>query len=475
MLIQVRKTRRRGALLAATTCALLVVSGSAVAAVTPGTGTGPAEEAWSIELATITADDAGVRHEDGALRLSPAAGGGTPATVADNEAPATATGDGTATIRDGQATGDGASPAAGDEAPLAGADVPAGQVPDAGPSETSGQLVAPPVTLGEPAGSVTADVDATAPEGTSVLVDVRGRLTGEGPDAWTEWVPAGSPLPAPSGTVQARVTLVGEPDAGPAVRAVTLTPTAPRSRSLQEAEGAAAPTSGENVYRVFATREGLVGGTTANGHVITERDHFVALPSRRGLSAKGSGSYSVRVCAASTGRCAYAPVWDVGPWNTTDDYWNPAGTRQSWTDLPQGRPQAQAAYEDGYNGGRDGFDRPVVNPAGIDLGDGTFWDGLGLTGNAWTTVTYLWTGGGPRGVVRTSGGPLTVRSGPGTGTSAVGLAGNHANVVIECTATGSTVTGTYGTTNLWNRIGPGNWVSDAYVNTGSSAPVAPSC
>jgi hypothetical protein len=426
MLTQVRKTRRRAALVTATTCALVIATGTAVAAVAPsaGSGSSPAVQAWSVDLATLTADDAGVRHSGGALRLvSPA---------------------------DPDATS---------------ADVGA----------SAGQLVAEPVVLDSPAGVVTADVDATAPAGTSVLVDIRGRLAEQGPDSWTEWVQAGSPLPAPSETVQARVTLVGEPDAGPVVREVTLTPEAARSQSLQEVETEAGPTSGEDTYRVYATREGLVGGTTANGHVITSRDHFVALPSRRGLSSNNSGSYSVRVCAPSTGRCAYAPVWDVGPWNTTDDYWNPAGTRQSWTDLAQGRPQAQAAYEDDYNGGLDGFGRQVANPAGIDLGDGTFWDAVGLTDNAWTNVTHLWTGSGPKGVVRTNGGPLTVRSGPGTGTAAVGQAGNYANVVIECTATGTTVTGTYGTSNVWDRIGPNNWVSDAYVNTGSSTPVAPPC
>ncbi|MFD2796197.1 hypothetical protein ACFS27_21730 [Promicromonospora vindobonensis] len=445
MPIQVRETRHRAVLLtataAATACALALAPGTAVAGVAPGAGTDPGApaQAWSVDLTTLDADDAGVRHQSGALRLEP--------------------------------SGAGASVSASAEA---GAEAGAG----AGPGthrEVSGQLVAEPMALTSPASAVAADVDATAPEGTSVLVDVRGRLTSQGPDSWTEWVPAGSPLPAPAETVQARVTLVGEAHVSPAVRAVTLTPAVSRSRSLQEAETEAAPASGEDTYRVFATREGLVGGTTANGHVIKPRDHFVALPSRRGLSAKNSGSYSVRVCAASTGRCAYAPVWDVGPWNTTDDYWNPAGTRQSWADLPQGRPQSQAAYEDGYNGGLDGFGRRVANPAGIDLGDGTFWDGLGLTDNAWTTVTYLWTGSGPKGIVRTSGGPLTVRSGPGTGRAAVGHAGNHANVVIECTARGTTVTGTFGTTNLWNRIGPGNWVSDAYVSTGSDAPVAPAC
>ncbi|MFI8527705.1 hypothetical protein ACIGB8_24810 [Promicromonospora sukumoe] len=453
MLIQVRSSRPRAALLAATTCTLLIVSataasgtalsgtvsGAAAAAVVPVTGSGPddAAQAWSVGIDSPGSDDAGVRASDEGLRLD----------VPDADDPA------------------GPAQEAGDAA-----DASPGSTAD---REASGQLVDEPVDLVSPVRTVAAVVDAATPEGTSVLVDVRGRLAEEGPDTWTEWVPAGSPLPVASATVQARVTLVGTDDVTPTVREVTLTPEAARSRSLQEVE-TRAKSDGQS-YRLFATREGLVGGTTANGHVITERDHFVALPSRRGLSSKGSGSYSVRVCAASTDRCAYAPVWDVGPWNTTDDHWSPSGTRQSWADLPQGKPQAQAAYQDGYNGGRDGFGRKVANPAGIDLGDGTFWDALGLRDNAWTTVTYLWTGSGPKGVVRTSGGPLTVRSGPSTSSAAVGQAGRYANVLIECTTTGTTVDGYYGTTNVWNRIGPGNWISDAYVNTGSSGPVAPTC
>jgi len=98
----------------------------------------------------------------------------------------------------------------------------------------------------------------------------------------------------------------------------------------------------------------------------------------------------VKVCAAN-GRCETAPVWDVGPWNTKDDYWNASSVRQSWKNLAQGKPEAQAAYQNGYNGGKDQFGRKVGNPAGIDLADGTFWDGLKLTDNSWVTVTYLWT------------------------------------------------------------------------------------
>jgi hypothetical protein len=149
-------------------------------------------------------------------------------------------------------------------------------------------------------------------------------------------------------------------------------------------------------YRVYATREGLVGHTTANGHKIVPNDRFVSLPDWHSLSAKGKNSYSVRVCAASTKRCVYDPVWDVGPWNTSDGYWNIK--RTSWTKLPRGLPESQAAYQNGYNGGKDQFGRKVLNPAGIDLADGTIGSaGLGLGGSGWVTVTYLWTGGGARG------------------------------------------------------------------------------
>ena len=139
---------------------------------------------------------------------------------------------------------------------------------------------------------------------------------------------------------------------------------------------------------VFATREGLVGGTTANGHIITPNDRFAALPSRRALSTNFGHEREVRVTHID--RSTVVPVWDVGPWNTHDDYWNPASVRESFNDLPRGKPEAQAAFFDGYNGGRDERGRVVRTPAGIDLADGTFWLDLGLTNNDWVDVEYLW-------------------------------------------------------------------------------------
>ncbi len=283
-----------------------------------------------------------------------------------------------------------------------------------------GLLTFPAHELPDPTTRVTAQISGDAPGAT---VDVRGRRANGN---WTEWVPADATgtveLPEPTRHVQGRLVLSGPGE----VDELTLS-----AQPLRGAEGApeaveAAPLS----YRVFATREGLVGGTTANGHVIVERDHFVALPSRRALSPKGSHDYSVKVCAPN-GRCAFAPVWDVGPWNTRDDYWNPPDVRQEWKDLPQGTPEAQAAYRDGYNGGKDQFGRTVKNPAGIDLADGTFWDDLGLKDNSWVTVEYLWTGSVRLSRVA-SDATAAVYAAPDPASEIVGIAAGDAGVPVHC-------------------------------------------
>lgn len=86
--------------------------------------------------------------------------------------------------------------------------------------------------------------------------------------------------------------------------------------------------------------------------------------------------------------------------------------------------------------------------------------------NCGTTVT---------GTVNTSGADLNVRSGPGTSYSIVGQVADGQKVTIICQVRGETITGTYGTTSLWDKIGAGQYISDAYVYTGSDGQVAPSC
>jgi hypothetical protein len=85
--------------------------------------------------------------------------------------------------------------------------------------------------------------------------------------------------------------------------------------------------------------------------------------------------------------------------------------------------------------------------------------------------------GAASGTVNTAGAPLTVRSGPGTGYSAVGSVADGAGVSIACQTSGTTVTGTYGTSSIWDRIGSGRYVADAYVYTGYDGyiPGVPRC
>ena len=79
------------------------------------------------------------------------------------------------------------------------------------------------------------------------------------------------------------------------------------------------------------------------------------------------------------------------------------------------------------------------------------------------------------GTIKTCGASLTVRTGPGTGYGAVSTVTKGTKVTIICQTTGSTVKGTYGTSNIWDKIGTGRFVSDAYVYTGSDGRVAPKC
>ena len=301
--------------------------------------------------------------------------------------------------------------------------------------------------------------------------------------SWSQWTPSSdgaATLPEATRTVQVRVGLFpGAHGAWPTVNSVDLD--AERVASAKRVD------TKELSYRVFATREGLVGGTTANGHVITERDHFVALPSGRALSPLDSDDYSVQVCTTDGSLCEYAPVWDVGPWNTTDDYWSPSDERESWQDLPQGTPEAQAAYEDGSNDGLDEFGRAPANPAGIDLADGTFWDGLGMTDNGEVDVTYQWTTSGASAEVNAEGvggasaantdngaaDVVTVRGAASTAAAVKGSAANHANVKLQCSVHGDEVEGTERSSDVWYRIGEGHYVAAA--NLKLDATEVPAC
>jgi hypothetical protein len=79
------------------------------------------------------------------------------------------------------------------------------------------------------------------------------------------------------------------------------------------------------------------------------------------------------------------------------------------------------------------------------------------------------------GRVNTAGAALTVRAGASTSSAAVGTVNDGATVHISCQKRGESVTGTFGTSTLWDKIGTGRFISDAYVSTGSDGQVAPTC
>jgi hypothetical protein len=161
----------------------------------------------------------------------------------------------------------------------------------------------------------------------------------------------------------------------------------------------------QGVYRVYATREGLVGGWTTANHEIVENDFFVALPActpancpegaPRGTLSDCQDKCYVKITNPATDKCRVEPIKDTGPWFTVDDWWNPEKVRflntlpSTSPRLPQGFPAAEAARDGqdvgfgvsssgiGFDNTHQIYDRPareVGNRAAIDLADGTWWN-----------------------------------------------------------------------------------------------------
>lgn len=74
-----------------------------------------------------------------------------------------------------------------------------------------------------------------------------------------------------------------------------------------------------------------------------------------------------------------------------------------------------------------------------------------------------------------AGGPFNLRAGPGTNYAVVGTIGGNTSVTIVCQAYGTTVNGTWGSTNIWDQLSTGAWITDGYVYTGRNGLVAPLC
>lgn len=77
-------------------------------------------------------------------------------------------------------------------------------------------------------------------------------------------------------------------------------------------------------------------------------------------------------------------------------------------------------------------------------------------------------------VVTDSGLGVTIRSGNATSFGSVGNQPNGA-VEIDCQIYGEPVTGKFGRSLIWDHVPGKGYISDSYVNTGSTGLVAPLC
>jgi hypothetical protein len=75
----------------------------------------------------------------------------------------------------------------------------------------------------------------------------------------------------------------------------------------------------------------------------------------------------------------------------------------------------------------------------------------------------------------TGDGHVNLRSGPGSGYTRTGEVADAATVTLSCHARGTGHEGPWGSSDLWNRLTDGSWISDAFVYTGTSQPVVPAC
>ena len=81
-----------------------------------------------------------------------------------------------------------------------------------------------------------------------------------------------------------------------------------------------------------------------------------------------------------------------------------------------------------------------------------------------------------QGVIDANGGAtVNRRTGPGTGYGVAGSIADGATVTVACSANGTTHSGRWGTTALWNKLTDGTWVSDAFMWTGSANSVSGWC
>ena len=114
----------------------------------------------------------------------------------------------------------------------------------------------------------------------------------------------------------------------------------------------------------------------------------VALPHRR---LKFGRQPRVHIRRVSGGPRVRPRAKDVGPWNIHDNYWARRKHRTMFKRVPRCKPEAQVAYYQNFNGGKDEFGRKVLNPGGVDVTPAVA-RGMGLRKyqNAWVYVRFPW-------------------------------------------------------------------------------------
>jgi uncharacterized protein YraI len=74
-----------------------------------------------------------------------------------------------------------------------------------------------------------------------------------------------------------------------------------------------------------------------------------------------------------------------------------------------------------------------------------------------------------------AGSQLNIRSGPGTDSPVIGSVSDEQEITVACQAWGEEISGTQAKSPYWNRIGDGQYVSDAYLIWEPTRPEIPWC
>ena len=165
-----------------------------------------------------------------------------------------------------------------------------------------GFYVSPVQPLNSTVASLRVLYSSQIPETSAVLIDVRTSADALRWSLWQSMEQSGDMLQLEqlARFAQYRVALMTNQES-PRVFSVQLLPQLASLASSQIKAPAPALS-----FKVKATRQGMIGGRTANGHIITKRDRFVSLPCWCSLSTKNGNEYMVRL--TYKGRSTVVPV-----------------------------------------------------------------------------------------------------------------------------------------------------------------------